>query len=282
MSASDFVVEVPGGRLIGWAAGEGTPALVLHGGPITDYTAPLADLLPSVRTIRYQQRGLPPSVVAPPYTIETHVSDALAVLDALNLERVWVIGHSWGGHLAMHLAVAHPERLLGLVLIDTLGAVPDGGWGDLDRNIVDRLARDSPEAAARAEELDRRVSAGDGSAGDQRESFGLIWPYYFGEPSTAPPMPALDLNSELSSGVYRSVQEHFSAGTLERLLPTYTGPFLLIHGEQDPLPPEASQKTAGLVPQATVALIANSGHFPWLEQPEAFLAVLHPFLRLSG
>src|SRR5262245_31944648 len=136
MSETEFVVEVPGGKIVGWQSGDGSPALVLHGGPMTDYTATLTALLPPLRTVRYQQRGLPPSTLAQPYAIEAHVADALAVLDALDIERAWVIGHSWGGHLAMHLAAARPDRVLGLVAIDTLGAVPDGGWGDLDRNIV--------------------------------------------------------------------------------------------------------------------------------------------------
>jgi pimeloyl-ACP methyl ester carboxylesterase len=71
------------------------------------------------------QRGTPPSQVGPPYTIESHVADAVAVLDSFGLERAWAIGHSWGGHLALHLALANPERLLGLVLVDPLGADPD-------------------------------------------------------------------------------------------------------------------------------------------------------------
>src|SRR5262245_49594237 len=98
---------------------------------MTDYTAPLAELLHGYRTIRYQQRGLPPSTLEGPFAIEAHVSDAIAVLDAMGIDRAWVIGHSWGGHLAFHLAAAHPERLLGLVGIDALGAVPDGGWSGL-------------------------------------------------------------------------------------------------------------------------------------------------------
>ncbi len=47
-------MQVPGGRLVGWQAGTGVPVLILHGGPLTDYTAGLAELLPGFRTIRYQ------------------------------------------------------------------------------------------------------------------------------------------------------------------------------------------------------------------------------------
>jgi pimeloyl-ACP methyl ester carboxylesterase len=283
----EFAVAVPDGRLVGWLAGAGTPVLILHGGPLTDYTVDLAGLLPwtpegnhaSFRTVRYQQRGLPPSTLAPPYTIETHVADAIAVLDALQIERAWVIGHSWGGHLAMHLAVAHPDRLLGVVAVDPLGAVPDGGWADLDRNLFDRLAAHSSVASERAQEIDRRAMAGEATAEEMRESVLLVWPYYFAQPDTAPePPPDLDMSVELYAGVVASVHEHFDRGTLVQGLPRYGGPFLLIHGECDPLPLEASRQTASLMPQAVLTPIAGVGHFPWLEQPDRVAAVLTAFL----
>lgn len=75
-------------------------------------------------TVRYTQRGTRPSDAVPPYTIEAHIADAVAVLDWMGVEHAWAIGHSWGGHLALHLALAHPDRLDGLLLIDPLGAYP--------------------------------------------------------------------------------------------------------------------------------------------------------------
>lgn len=50
------------------------------------------------------------------------MADAIAVLDQLGIDRAWAVGHSWGGHLALHLAVSRPDRLLGVVCIDALGA----------------------------------------------------------------------------------------------------------------------------------------------------------------
>ena len=82
----------------------------LDGGPgLSDYTAPLADeLADGFRVLRYQQRGLAPSVTTGPFSVEQHVADAVAVLDAAGAGRAYVVGHSWGGHLAMHLAVRAP------------------------------------------------------------------------------------------------------------------------------------------------------------------------------
>jgi proline iminopeptidase len=119
-----FVVEVDSGELHGHRGDTGAPALLLHGGPaVPDYMGPCALELDGLfSTIRYTQRGTPPSTGGPPFSIESHVSDALAVLDALAVDRAWAVGHSWGGHLALHLLVNHPDRLLGVVCIDPLGA----------------------------------------------------------------------------------------------------------------------------------------------------------------
>ena len=67
------------------------------------------------------------------------MDDALVVLDAFGIERAWVVGHSWGGHLALHLLTAHPDRLLGVVCVDPLPASPDV-FVELDTNVRSRLS----------------------------------------------------------------------------------------------------------------------------------------------
>ncbi|MDQ6731816.1 MAG: alpha/beta hydrolase [Actinomycetota bacterium] len=54
----------------------------------------------------------------PPFGIDAHVRDMVAVLDALELERALVVGHSLGAYIAAALAATHPERVTGLVLVD--------------------------------------------------------------------------------------------------------------------------------------------------------------------
>lgn len=267
----EFTTAVRGGAIVGWETGQETPALILHGGPTSDNTDSLIPALPgSLRTIRYQQRGIAPSTEAEPYDVETHVADAIRVLDDRGVGEAWLIGHSWGGHLAFHLAVAHPERVLGVIAIDALGAVPDGGWDELDSNLFDRLARDSPAAAARAKEIDERAMAGKGSDAEVLEAFELAWPYYFSRPQDAPPLPETRISVPLYAAVVASVHEHFQRGTLEQGLPAFERPFGLIHGIDEPLPHTASTATAGLVPHSTVEIIEGAGHLPWLEQPDAF------------
>jgi lipase len=98
---------------------DGLPVLALHG--VTGHSARwrvLAEALPEVRLIAVDLRGHGRSPWAPPWRIEQHVADALAVLDDLGLVRVAVAGHSFGGAIAVHLARTAPERVERLVLLD--------------------------------------------------------------------------------------------------------------------------------------------------------------------
>jgi pimeloyl-ACP methyl ester carboxylesterase len=277
VDAEQFLAPVPGGVVTGWTTGDGPPVLILHGGPgLSDYTAPLADeLAGGFRVLRYQQRGLAPSVVAGPFSVEQHVADAVAVLDAAGAGRAYVVGHSWGGHLAMHLAVRHPGRVLGLVIADPLGAVPDGGAADMGQNLAARIR---PERAARAQELDERAMAGEGTSEEAMESVAIVWPGYFSSPDKAPPMPPLRLSVECYAGTFASVQEHFGQRTLERLLPALTMPTVFVLGADSPIPPRHGVASAALIPGARSVVEADCGHFPWIERPGSVRKALEQVL----
>ena len=273
MSDSAFTVRVEGGEIGGWDAGDGPAALILHGGPgLSDYTEGLAAELSGIfRSIRYQQRGLEPTAVSGAATIENHVADAVAVLDGLGVEQAWVVGHSWGGHLAMHLAVAEPERLLGALVIDPLGAVADGGDAELGANLSSRL---TPETAAHIEALDARLLEGKGTAADGAEMMRLVWPYYFADPVNAPPMPDMAMNHDVYSQTWASIRHHFEHETLVRGLPQSDLRFLFIHGRDSPIPWQRCRESAELVRDAQLEVIDDCGHFAWLEQPGSIAAVV--------
>jgi hypothetical protein len=126
----EFSVTVAGGTITAWQRGSGPHTLLLHGGPgISDYTESLAVELEDAYTVtRYQQRGVAPSTEEGPFDVETNVADAIAVMDRVGIDKAFLLGHSWGGYLALHLAIAHQDRFLAMVPIDPLGAIgPDGG-----------------------------------------------------------------------------------------------------------------------------------------------------------
>ena len=275
MHEESFELPVDGGLIRGHSGGEGRPALLLHGGAaIPDYLGDCAEQLDGLfATIRYTQRGTPPSEAPGPYSIEGHMEDALAVLDRFGLERAWVIGHSWGGHLALHLVVAHPDRVAGVLCINPLGA--DLSVFD-DHEQALRLTL-TPAQIDRIHEIDEHRRAGDVTEADIVERFGLIWGPFFVDPGDASDPPA-HVGVDASIETNRSIVEHSDRGTLTEGLGSVRVPVLFVHGEDDPLPLRASTETAALIPGARVETIPDCGHFPWLEQPTAFRAAVERLL----
>jgi len=275
MGEEPFEVGVPEGVLRGHRGGEGPPALLLHGGPaVSDYTegcaAELCDLF---STIRYTQRGARPSAAGPPYSIESHTADALAVLDSLEVGRAWVIGHSWGGHLALHLLAVAPERLLGLVCIGTLGA------HDIFAEYGENLRRGLTEAqVARLDEVEARRRRGAATEADLLERANILWPTFFVDPTRAPPNPLTHIGVRCSTETNASIADHFARGTLVQKLPTGGLPALFVHGVGDLLPLRSSTDTAALIPGAVVEVIPACGHIPWLERPGEMRGAVEKFL----
>ncbi len=149
--------------------------LLLHGGPGLAFEyldGVAADLGDGFRIAAYQQRGSAPSTAGEPFAVEREIADVELVLDALGWERCWAVGHSWGGHLLLHLLVAIPARLYGGLAVDPLGAVGDGGAAAFEARMQ---ARTPERDRARAEELDQRAMRGEASAEEALESLRLSW-----------------------------------------------------------------------------------------------------------
>lgn len=259
-----FVVASPGARIEGRLTGDGPPLLLLHGGPGLSFTYldGLADQLEGHRVATYQQRGLDPSSTAGPFTVADHLADATAVLDELGWDRAYVVGHSWGGHLALHLAVTAPDRVLGVLALDALGAVGDGGGAEFEAELMQRTL---PADRARAAELDERALRGEGTEEDLLESLRLLWPAYFGRREQAPPMPPITFAVECYAETYTSMTEVMPQ--LEAALPGIRTPVGFLTGARSPMPQTASTDTAARIPGAWVESVAGAGHFMWLERP---------------
>ncbi len=266
MPSTQFEIAAEGARLVGWRQGRGPTVLLLHGGPgLSDYLESLVpELADGYDLVRYQQRGVPPSSTEGPFRVEDHVADAIRVLDQLGLSRVLLLGHSWGGHLALHLLASHPERFRAALVVDPLGAVPDGGEADLGRNLSAHL---DPRVAARAAELDARAMRGEGTEEDQVEGLGLVWPGYFADPATAPPMPPMRISVDCYSQTFDSIHDHFRRQTLVRRLPGVEVPLTLLLGAKSPIPNRHGEATAALVPGAELRVAEGVGHLLWLERP---------------
>jgi pimeloyl-ACP methyl ester carboxylesterase len=269
---STFSTEDDGPLIAGRRAGSGPPVLLLHGGPGLgfEYLRDLADELAEEHDVAwYQQRGQEPSAVGGPYTVAIDVEDARRVLDALGWERAYVVGHSWGGHLALHVAQAMPGRLLGVLAVDPLGPVGDGRWPEFDEEIFRR----TPEAVrARARELDELSMAGESTDELALEGMRLVWPAYFADPEGAPPMPALRIATGRSAEMVPSIMAELPA--LEAGLPGIRVPVGFVHGSHSPMPLGASMDGVEQIPGAWIEVVDGAGHFIWVEAPGAVRAAL--------
>lgn len=154
-----------------WGPGDGPACLVIHGVQNTGarYRRLAQEGLPECRMLAVDLRGHADSLWDPPWNTETHVADIIETMEALDLQRVPVIGHSFGGMLATHLAATVPERITGLALLDPAVALDpsaaavaaddvrrDEGWATPDEAFEARAAVRPPHAVDTVEE-DLRV-----------------------------------------------------------------------------------------------------------------------------
>ena len=277
---SGFEVHTATGSIVGADSGQGPVLVFLHGGPgLSDYADLLAPELAGWRVIHYQQRGLPPSTVDGPFTVEQNVADAVAVLDARGVDQAVVAGHSWGVHLALALAVTHPDRVAGLVLVDGPGVADDGGLGAMGQTLMDRAL---PDAVARLQEVGERMSA-DGPTDDEAtEQLALLWPGYFADPATAPPPPSgMRVSAAVNMAGVGSMFEHLASGFAESVS-GLTVPAILVLGEQSPIPNVWGEQTAALIPGARVRVIPGAGHLPWIERPGCVAGALSDLRAMTA
>jgi pimeloyl-ACP methyl ester carboxylesterase len=252
--------------------GAGRPVLLLHGGPgmSFDYLDQLAEAIGEGYEIAaYQQRGLEPSTTEGPFEVTNHVQDVAAVLDALGWTTATVVGHSWGGHLALHVAVALTDRLDAVLCLDPLGGVGDGGEKEFE---VQMFGRTPEDVRQRAKELDERAMAGEGTEADALESMRLVWPAYFAEWDTAPAMPPMRMSLPAYSVTWESLKTQRPA--LEAALPSVTTRVGFLAGGSSPMPVTASTDSAMRIPGAWTEVVEGAGHFPWLEKPGCVRAAL--------
>ena len=272
MERIPFTVTTPSGELSGWVTGDGQRVLAIHGGPGMNYDYlddAVAELATRYQVATFQQRGLAPSTEQGEFTVAEAVADIAAVLDGLGWETAYLMGHSWGGHLVFHAAVGIPERLAGVLSVDPLGAVGDGGQEAFGAEMLARM----PEAdRERARVLDERDTAGESTEEEAHEAFSLYWPSYFADPAVAPPLPHVEFSQPASQGLWADLRARQSE--LESSLPSVTVPCGVLVGGLSPIPPSAGTQSAERIPGGWSHVEPEAGHFVWFEAPGSLLAAM--------
>ncbi len=269
-------------RLFYRALGEGPPVLVLHGGPAMEHSYLLPGLEPLARERRlvfYDQRGSGRSEApldSASITLENFLADIDSVRAALGHERVTLLGHSWGGLLAVLYASSRPERVRSLVLMSTI----EPGQRYRTETAERQRAAQSPEDSAAISEL----VASEAFQRRDRDAVNQLYRLSF-RSSLADPRRAEELPVSFTERTARA------AGTLPALLlgpvapydywdrlPEITAPTLVVHGADDPIPPDMAREVAEKIPDARVVVLDDAGHFPFLEAPDTLFGAIRAFL----
>ena len=274
--AREALVTVRGVQLFTRRVGEGPPAVVLHGGPGAhhDYLLPGFDALAEGRELLYyDQRGGGRSPVARDVAVgwSEHVADLEALRLEWRLERLALVGYSWGGLLALLYALEHPDRIERLALVS-----PAPTW---------RAARDQFEQAFARRNVDpafqeaRRVLRESGlrerdPAAFQQRIFELSVAAYFYDPDRARELTPFRVTGRTQQEVWQSLGEYDLRPRLPLLRPV---PSLILHGEEDPIPIPAARTAAELV-GAEFHPVARCGHVPYVEAFEEFRSTVGSFL----
>jgi proline iminopeptidase len=260
-------------------AGQGDPLLLMHGGPGLDHVSltPFRGLADRHTVILYDHRCNGRSTGAPvtTMTMEELTADADALREALGIERWAVLGHSFGGHVALEYVLRYPDRVSRLVLLDTAG---DARWSQQNAAEVLAARGFSPAAVSVARRFyDGRIASKD----VVRASIRLL--------------PAYDHRFSIR----RLVQEMLGGGWRMKARPEallFGGrmmrgwsvmdrlgairvPTLGIAGRDDFLfPPESQALLAAGIPDARLRIIERAGHNPQSERPRETLAAVADFL----
>ncbi len=284
MTAPRGEVEVEGGTVRYRVLGSGERTLVLlHGGPGGGslYLKPLERLAAADRrVVLYDQLGCgssdrPDDV---DWTLELFTDEVVAVREQLGLERVHLLGTSWGGMLALEHALSGRGELTSLILSSTLASIDE--WAAEQKRLVADLPLDVREVLARHEQA--------GTYGDPE--YEQAMEVYFDRHFYRGPKPRPELE-RMQAGrgkeAYRGMvgpNEWTVTGALRgwdvrERLGEIRVPTLVVRGAHDMSTEAVNETLLRGIPHAESVVLEESSHTPVLEETERYLTVVREFIR---
>lgn len=286
--AHEGFVPVDGGELYYREVGQGPTIVVLHGGPDFGHDYLLSDLdrlADSYRLIYYDQRGRGKSARGTrveDVSIKSEIADLDEVRRYFGLEKMVLLGHSWGGYLAMEYAIRQPEHVSYMILMNSSAA------SHADYLIFS--AEVSKRRAGSLEEL-QAILLSDGYKNGDPEAVKEYYRLHFGT-TLKDPRLLKRIIASMGAGFSREsiitgwkIEERLVSETWQNrsfdLFPELRKlgvPTLVIHGEDDFIPVECAARIADAIPGARFVLLKGCGHFAYMEEPEAVHNEIDAFL----
>lgn len=289
VNAKENLIPVRDGALYYQEKGEGTPIIVVHGGPGLDQTylqPQLFQLSDRYRVIFYDQRGSGKSTQTILDTdhinIDQFVDDLDVLRKQLGIEKVVLLGHSWGGLLTMKYAIAHPENVEAMILVDAAPADYAGQKAFLEEHASRRASFESELTPLFSYDTFAKLN-GEEIASLYRKLFSV----YFYDPNQVEQLTLIFNPSSAQSGfkVGDEMQKTFLFQPGIDLLPDLQEihiPTLIIHGKQDIVPVWTAHDINNAIHESKLVVIDKSGHFPYIEQPAAFFSEIDEFIKHHG
>jgi proline iminopeptidase len=233
----------------------------------------LSPLAAKRQVILYDQRGRGASSTPPDpseATIDDDAADLGALRRALGIRRWDVLGHSWGGGIAM-LGTARDLAGVGkLVLVNAVG--PTSNWmSTLRMNVLARVDGEQHDfVAATTEEM-----LGVPEPSLHSNYSRAVYPAWFADREMAARFAPPDARSETGTAVLARLRRGYD---WSRAVHEISVPTLVIHGQEDALPVTVSLENSNIIPTARRELVAGAGHMPFWEAPHRFFALVDSFL----
>lgn len=279
----DFLTAPDGTRLAYQRRGEGPLLLCLPGGPLRDpaYLDTLGGLDAHRELVLLDLRGSGSSALPhdpASYRCDRQVDDVEALRRRLGPRRLDLLAHSAGAEIAVQYAARYPEHIGRLVLV-TPSTASVGLEDDLAARVRAARLRADQEWFPAAYAALERIVAGEADA----ESWAAVRPFSYGRwDATAQAHAAASAAQRHQEGapVYFA-PEAFDPAKTRTALAKMTGQVLVLAGEFDGGPvPERAAELAALFPRGSAFVQPGAAHFPWLDDPEAFVSAVNGFLRL--
>jgi len=285
LSSGEGYIDVEGGRVWYRISGSGTetPLLLLHGGPGAPsfYLSPLENVSADRPVIFYDQLGAGRSdrpSDASLWRVDRFVRELADIREALGLDEVHILGHSWGSMLAVDYMLTKPEGVQSLILASP--ALSVRRWAE----DAERLIAQMPEELQQA--IKHHEAEGTTDDPEYQEATMEYYKRYLSrsDPWSDDLIRAFEnFNTEIY-GLMWGPSEFTATGTLkdyerEDVLPDLDLPVLFTAGRYDEATPETLQHFHSLVPDSEIAIFENSAHMTMLDEPQNYTDVVRQFLN---